>query len=342
MVADSLGGGLGAAVAAGCRWLAPRGWDLVVAAPAPPAATIVAEIDARIEVVDIPRSARSIGAASAAARQLRALVRDLRPDIVHCHGVRSFVITRSLAGQRAMVTLHGTGASVTDPRGYHVVRRAGVATIPALAQRALAAVPGLGRGWVFAPHASPRLAELEPLPPPPPGGPFLWLGRLEDPKRPGLFVDAVALAAREAAVHGVIAGSGALEGSLRAQITRTGAPVELVGHRRDVADLLRACTAAVLFSRSEAVPFAVQEPMWAGRAVIASRLPGTAWLAGTAGPGLTLVDDAEQAAAAMVALACSPATARDHGTAAASRVRDALAPDSPWPQVEAAYRAVAP
>jgi glycosyltransferase involved in cell wall biosynthesis len=269
-------------------------------------------------------------------------VRRVQPDIVHCHGVRAFAITRTLARQCSMVTLHGTGSSVTDPRGYHRIRRFGVAALPTLAVRAFSAVPGLGRGWVFTPHASPLLADLERLPPPSASAPFLWLGRLEDPKQPERFVDALALAARHAPVRGVIAGSGVLEPAIRDRIARTGAPAELAGHRADVPALLRACRAAVLLSRSEAVPFAIQEPMWAGRAAIASRLPGTAWLAGD-GPhaGLTLVDDVDAAAAAMVRLADDAVAAAD-GAAAAARIRGVLAPDSPWAQVEAAYREACP
>jgi len=276
-----------------------------------------------------------MGSMWSAAGQIRRAVAELRPAIVHCHGLRSFWATRVLGRCEAHLTLHGTGAAGDDPPGYRQLRNAALRSLPRLAEVAYSAVPGLPPPWVFAPHVSPRIESLEVLPPAPAGAPVLWLGRLDDPKLPHQLVDAL-LMSRDSGVRGLVAGSGPLERGLREHVERTGAPLELLGHRDDVDDLLRRCSAVVLLSRFEAVPFALTEAMWAGRPVIASNLPGTRWLAGGESHGVTLVGGVEDLAAALVRLA-DPQTSAEQGRRAAARVRALLAPGTPWPQIEAEY-----
>lgn len=331
MVADSLGGGLGAAVAEGADWFARRDWDVTVAAP---------EDDPRalgVEFVplDIPSTVRALRSDIEAARQLRELASRRHPDVVHCHGLRSFVITRLGARLRAFVTLHGTGQPAGDPRGYGVLRGLGVRAARRLAVGAFSAEPGIA-GWRFLPHASPLLRTLEVIPEAPVDGPpeFLWLGRLDTrQKRPDLFVEALAAANERVAVRGLVAGTGPDEEAVRRTAEALGAPVEFLGHRPDVSALLARARAVVLLSRFEAVPFALQEAMWSGRPVVASRLPGADWLVGDGGE---LVGTVDETAEALVKLA-SPEVASAGGAAAARRIRTLLTPDDPWPQVEAAY-----
>lgn len=339
MVADSLQGGLGAAVSAGLSFLQQRDWVATVLAPgAAPAED--ARLLASHRAIPLPSSTRSLRAVRAAGQAIRRAVDEVQPDVVHCHGPRSFVATRLFARQPAVLTLHGTGAMGDDPSGYHLLRRAGLAVLPRVAEVAFSAVPGFDPPWRFAPHASPRLRTLEQLPPPAPDAPFLWLARLDAPKLPYAFVDAIREADRTVPARGAVAGTGPLEAALRAHVDRTGAPVDLLGHRDDVVALLQGCRAVVLLSQFEAVPFAVTEAMWAGRPVIASDLPGTRWLAGTAGPtGLTLTSDVASVTAAMVRLA-DPDVAAAEGQHAAARIRQLLTADAPWPQVEEAYEAV--
>ena len=338
MVADTLEGGLGAAVEAGVRHLATNGWEVTVLAPGPVgrAAGQLRDVHRPLE---LPRTMRALGPAWAAAGEVRRTIRYLRPEVVHCHGLRSFGITRALARQPAVLTLHGTGSAHDDPPGYHAVRRLGLATLPRMARAAFSAVPGHPAPWVFAPHASPRLATLDEQPPPDPDAPFLWLGRLDDPKQPERFVDAIAAVARSVPVRAVIAGSGPLEDRVRDRVRTSRAPVEVLGHRDDVGELLRAARAVVLLSRHEAVPFSLTEAMWAGRGVVASDLPGTRWLASPGSPAVTVTDTDDELVAALTRLA-DPAAAAEAGRAAAVRVRTLLDVSSPWPQIAATYEAM--
>jgi glycosyltransferase involved in cell wall biosynthesis len=81
------------------------------------------------------------------------------------------------------------------------------------------------------------------------------------------------------------------------------------------------------------VSFAVEEAMWAGRAVVSSPTPGITWLVGDAG---VLVGNVTEAVAALHRL-CRPGMAAAEGERAAARIRTLLRPDDPWPLIAKAY-----
>jgi glycosyltransferase involved in cell wall biosynthesis len=108
-----------------------------------------------------------------------------------------------------------------------------------------------------------------------------------------------------------------------------GAPVEVLGERHDLASLLNDAWGVCLFSDFEGVPFAVQEAMWAGRAVVLSDLPSLRWFAGESAAYVT---DLATAAAALERL-CDPAAASHAGEVASQHVRDLLTPDAPFSQL---------
>ncbi len=119
-----------------------------------------------------------------------------------------------------------------------------------------------------------------------------------------------------------------------AAIRSEDAPVELLGGREDVEELIARSWAVVLLSRFEGVNFAIQEAMWCGRAPIASTLPGLSWLIGDAGE---LVTDLASATVAIARLA-DHSVATSLGTRAAERIRSRITADAPWPALDALYR----
>jgi glycosyltransferase involved in cell wall biosynthesis len=247
--------------------------------------------------------------------------------------MRAFTATLATA-RRPFVTLHGAGIVPSDPRGYRHLRQAVRIVIPRVARVAISAAPDVP-GWRFLPHASPRLASLGRLPFPPAGQTptFAWVGRVDEGKPGDEFVEALAALGRRRAVEGVVVGSGNGLARMEALAQRAGVPMQFVGEQ-DPEPFLARAWALVLFSRHEAVSFVAQEAMWAGRAVVASPLPGLRWLIGTTEP---LVHDTTQAAAVLEDL-CDPIRARARGDAAAERIRGLLKPDDPWPAVAAMYR----
>ncbi len=80
----------------------------------------------------------------------------------------------------------------------------------------------------------------------------------------------------------VIAGSGPSEAELHAKIAASGAPVQLLGHRADVADLLAAADLAVVTSQWEARQLFAQEALRAGRPLVATAVGGIPELVGDA------------------------------------------------------------
>jgi Glycosyl transferases group 1/Glycosyltransferase Family 4 len=332
IVCETRLGGMAAAVAGQAAWFTDHSWEVTVAAPGrPPTVGGIHHVD-----LSIPTTTRSAREMLDAARTLRAIIRRIRPTAVHAHGARAFAVTSASLTGRHHVTLHGTGSSASDPTGWGLTRRLGVAMMPLVARAAITVAPGTPGSWEFLPHASPRLAEIEesdlPVGPTPT---FLWVAALDPRKRPDLFVMAVAEASRTRPVRGMMAGGGPLTPAIEGLIRSTRADITMVGETSDIAELIRGSTALALFSGHEGVPFALEEGMWGGRTFIATPHPGVTWLGGDAGWYATTI---EQIATAMVALS-DRAVAQASGRAAAHRVRTLIAPSDPWPAIEAILRA---
>jgi glycosyltransferase involved in cell wall biosynthesis len=111
----------------------------------------------------------------------------------------------------------------------------------------------------------------------------LAIGRLQAQKRFDVLVDAAAGWRDDpGAPVVVIAGAGPDEAALRAQIASTGAPVQLLGSRADVADLLGAADLVALPSQWEARALVAQEALRIGVPLVASAVGGLPQLTGRA------------------------------------------------------------
>jgi glycosyltransferase involved in cell wall biosynthesis len=335
LVGECLVGGLGAVVLDQAAWFSAHGWHVTVAAPRAPDGRWQ-RLAGTYAPIDMPESARQLGEMLATRRSLRTLLADLRPSVVHCHGVRPFVATRLASTHAPYVTLHGAGTIDEDPPGYAKLRAAGLAVVPRMARHAFTAAPGIGHGWEFLLHASPLLRDLDrmPFPGPDTTPTFLWLARVDHRKPGDVFVRAIDALSKERPVRGVIAGDGPQIDDLAKLVERLGAPVDMVGHRPP-APLLAETWGLGLFSSQEAVTFAVQEAMWVGRSVVCSSLAGLRWLVGDAG---AFADDVAAATDAFRRL-CDHDRASALGQRAADRARELIDPEATWPTTERAYLA---
>lgn len=330
IVADALSGGLGGVVLDHSSWFAARGWEVLVASKSDPR-NVALPVPA-VEV-PMPDSVRNVRGIAAAAARLRAAARGFGPDVVHCHGMRAFAVALA-GGRRGIVHLHGSGDLPSDPPWYGGIRRMGLRLVPKVAAAAVSASPDTPGGWRFAPETSPRLRDLSRLPFPSSEVPtFLWLGRLSEQKRPDVFLRALSQVARDRPARGIVAGTGPLEAETKALARELSAPVEFAGEVRDVSALMEQSWAVVLLSRFEGMPLAIEEAMWAERAVVVSDIPPLEWLVGPAG---FLVSNVEEAAAALRRL-CDPEEARRYGAMAATRVRERVSLDGSWPDVLELY-----
>ncbi|GAA3517485.1 glycosyltransferase family 4 protein [Actinocatenispora rupis] len=247
-----------------------------------------------------------------------ALRRGLRDaDVVHAHGMRAGLLAAVARPRTAplVVTWHnvlmagGLSGRVLGVLERVVARSATVCLCASddLVGRLLA----LGARDVRpAPVAAPVLSEPttaaadvrralgasdRPL--------VLSVGRLHPQKGYDLLVDAAAgWRDRDPVPLVAIAGSGPAEEDLAARIAASGAPVVLLGHRDDVADLLAACDVAVVSSRWEARQLFAQEALRAGRPLVTTAVGGVPGLVGDAAVLVPVRDDAATVAALSAAV----------------------------------------
>ena len=309
-----------------------HGWQVEVGAPyhvSPPP-------DIATWPWDLPRTATDLAGLVRASRLLRRRLGSGPPAVVHAHGMRAFAAARAATRGPIFVTLHGVGTFPGEPTGRRRARDLGLRLAPRVAAGALVVAPFDIPGWRFLPHASPSLRAMSAVPTPPTSSvpTFMWVGRLGAPKDPRFFVRALAEVAQRHPVRGLMVGDGPDRADLEALIERLGVDIRLTGQTSDVAALLSEAWALALFSSWEGVTFALQEAMWAGRPVVASRLPGTAWLVAE-GSGF-LTDDLPSAVAGLEALT-DPAVVGEMGRRAGIAVRARITPDDPWPAVAELY-----
>jgi glycosyltransferase involved in cell wall biosynthesis len=152
----------------------------------------------------------------------------------------------------------------------------------------------------------------------------LSVGRLHPQKRYDVLIDAAARwRLRDPAPVVVVAGSGPAYLPLAARISAARAPVTLLGHRTDVADLLAGADLAVVTSDWEARQLFAQEALRAGVPLVATAVGGLPELVGEAAL-LVPAGDVDAVDAAVRSLLDDPALRAD--LAARGRARAAT-----WP-----------
>jgi glycosyltransferase involved in cell wall biosynthesis len=320
LVLASSTGGIGRHVSALARGLVQQGADVTVYGPAATGRQFgFASEGAQFVPVEIP--ARPRLADLRAVRDLRRGLAARGADVIHAHGLRAGLVAgwARPAGSPLVVTWHNA-VLASGVRGWlarrlerRVARAAGV-TLGAsadLVERAIAlGGTDVRLGAVAAPTLPPPArkpsdvrAELSlddgaPL--------ILSVGRLHPQKGYETLIAAAARwPARELPPVVAIAGSGPAHDALAAQIASSGAPVRLLGHRDDIADLLAAADLAVVSSVWEARQLFAQEALRAGVPLVSTAVGGLPELLGD-GAELIPAGDVEALDAAVTGLLADP------------------------------------
>jgi glycosyltransferase involved in cell wall biosynthesis len=177
----------------------------------------------------------------------------------------------------------------------------------------------LGAGWPpERAHYLPNFADAAPAAPigratvgTPVGAPLLLaMGRLHENKAFDVLLDALA---RLPGVHLWLAGTGRLDGALKAQAERLGIQdrVRFLGWRADGSALRAACDVFVCPSRIEPLGNVVLEAWAAGKPVVAAVAAGPVEIMTDEKSGLLVpIDDADALAAAIRRILDDPALAR--------------------------------
>ncbi|MGW4896389.1 glycosyltransferase family 4 protein [Kitasatospora sp. NPDC004240] len=341
-------GGIGAHVRSLAQGLVAHGVTVTVCAPAGTDALFgFSRTGARFHLVDITPTAGARSDATAIGELRRAFT---GADVVHAHGLRAALLS-DLALRTAgrfpglrpetplVVTSHHALLATGMERRLQRLMERRVARAADLVLGASSDLVARARelgatdarlGPVAAPpmpegrldRAAARTALLG-------GGPdrpvVLAVGRLVPQKAFGLLLDASReLAGADPRPLVAIAGDGPEGGALRERVAAEQLPVELLGYRTDVPDLLAAADVVVLSSRWEARSLVVQEAMRAGVPVVATAVGGIPELVGDAA---VLVPPGDPAAlgAAVRELLADPA--RRDRLAAAGRQQAETWPD---------------
>ncbi|MFC8450060.1 glycosyltransferase family 4 protein [Kitasatospora sp. NPDC057223] len=298
--------GIGAHVRSLTQGLVAHGVSVTVCAPAGTDALFgFSATGARFHLVDITPTAGARSDAAAIGELRRAFT---GADVVHAHGLRAGLLS-DLALRTAgrfpglrpetplVVTSHQAMLATGMERRLQRLMERRVARAADLVLGACSDLVARAR------ELGATDARLGPVaaPPMPPGGldraaaraallgdapdrpVVLAIGRLVPQKAFGLLLDA----ARELAGLApqplvVIAGEGAEGPGLRERVAAEGLPVELLGYRTDVPDLLAAADVVVVSSRWEARSLVVQEALRAGVPVVSTAVGGIPELVGDA------------------------------------------------------------
>jgi glycosyltransferase involved in cell wall biosynthesis len=279
-----------------------------------------------------------------AVRELNAVLRGNRADVLVTHGYKSNLLGRPAARQAGVpivsVSRGWTGENL-KVRCYEAIdrfhlrfmdrvvcvsagqaRKARAAGVPAGRVRVIRNGARLGAFADPEPAGRESLRQLA-------GGPgpvVLAAGRLSPEKGFRLLVEAASVIRRAVpTVRLVVCGEGALRPNLERQIRRLGLAgvVRLAGHRSDLDTMLPWADLAVLPSYTEGLPNVALEAAAAGVPVVATAVGGTPEVVVDGQTGyLVPPGDADRLAERIIDLVREPARAAAFGQAARQRMRD--------------------
>lgn len=288
--------------------------------------------------------------------RMAALIREVRPDVVHTHGYRPDILDIGVArrhGVATVSTLHGFTGGDWKVRTYERLQlralRAADAVVAVshgvyerarqsgVGQRTLHLVRNAYAATDFADRQSARAAlGIEDD-----GFHVAWIGRLSAEKGGDVAIDALAYL-RDTPVRLSIIGDGPdrtmLEG--RAVALGVGGRVTLHGIVPDAARYLPAFDAFVLSSRTEGTPMVLLEAMAARLPIVATAVGGVPDVVSDTEGVLVPSNDPPALAAALHRVLDAPAATRERAERAHTRLETEFGVD-PWlARYEALYRAV--
>ncbi|TNH22767.1 glycosyltransferase family 4 protein [Micromonospora orduensis] len=332
LVLASSTGGVGQHVRSVARGLVAAGARVLVCGPAATQEQFdFVGVGARFEPVEIPASPTPADARAVLA--VRRVLAEARVDVVHAHGLRAgLVAVLARPAAPLVVTWHNAvlagglrgGVSRLVERVVARGARVALGASADLVDRAAALGAADAR---LAPVAAPTLPEPRRRPAAVraefgvrPDQPLIVsVGRLHPQKRYDVLIDAAARwRTRTPPPVVVIAGSGPAYLPLAARTSAARAPVTLLGHRTDVADLLAGADLAVVSSDWEARQLFAQEALRAGVPLVATAVGGLPELVGDAA-ALVRPGDVDALDAAVRALLDDPAARAELGRRGAER-----------------------
>lgn len=288
------------------------------------------------------RSPHAAGDARALAA-LVALLRQVRPHIVHTHTAKAGVLGRIAARlcgvPHTVHTYHGHLLHGYFPPPVTVAVRLTERTLASTTSRLVAVgkrvseellAAGIGRPgqYLVVPpgiRLSPPPSQAEArrlLGLPADVGVVAFVGRLTAVKRPDRFAEmAAAVAAQRPDTRFIVAGEGDLLPQARAATRHLGDRVWFLGWRPDVEVVHAASDLTVLTSDNEGMPVSLIEAALVGRPAVTTDVGSAAEVVAHGQTGFVTPPDASQLANAVLRLLADDALRRSLGEAAALRAK---------------------
>ncbi|WP_051460098.1 glycosyltransferase family 4 protein [Methylopila sp. 73B] len=293
---------------------------------------------------------------TALARVHRRLA-PLAPDVVHSHGAKGGVFGRvtgawlNRAKPVARIYAPHGGSLHFDPataegRIYFAIERALETVSDVLVhvseyeRRAYVDKVGAPRCQAVVVRNGLTPPEFEAVAPAPDASDFLYLGMLRDLKGPDVFIEALALLARDgAAATGTIVGDGPDEARYRGLVAERG----LAAHvrflpPRPAREAFATARAIVVPSRAESMPYVVLEAIAAGLPILATDVGGIPEIFGPFSGDLLPPGDAAALAAAMGRLMADAGRARGMARERRAHIAGEFALSSMASRIETVYR----
>jgi len=282
------GGGPDKTILKSCRYLAERGHT----------AEAFYVMDRRSDTTTLPAVAEGLGVkihlaleegaiSFGTVRKLKRTLRQGRFQILETHDYKSNFLARLLRfgnDYRIVATTHGYNRTTRREAAYYALEKmllpwADAVIAPTLGMYHLARSIGVPPERLNLIHNG---IEISRRPSPVRFGGngrahVLYLGRLSPEKDPANLIEAAAiLAERGRRFSLTLAGDGPERPRLEALIQERGltGQVELLGFVREIIPLLQTSDILVSPSRTECMPNAILEAMWAGVPVVATRVGG--------------------------------------------------------------------
>ena len=316
-----------------CRLLRERGHSVEVAWFMPQHRRVVADLE-RIGVTPICLEASSPAAIVGSAITLAALLRRLRPDVVHAHLPLAGAVARIAAATLGIPVVY-TEHNVFD-RYHPLTRLISTATWPlqahvvAVSEDVARTLPRGARSSVvrngvqtrrFAATPAQRVQARRDLGCEETDIVVGTVAVFRPAKRLDRLVDVVGqLIALRPQVRCVIAGYGPLEAEVRSAVETSPARnrINLLGARDDVAEVLPALDVYLMTSSHEGLPIALLEAMAAGRCVVATPVGGIPEVLADGVDGRLV--ELDGLLSALVAVVDDPSCRDRMGASAAARV----------------------
>ena len=275
-----------------------------------------------------------------AFRELRRVIREFDPHIIHTHTAKAGVVGRlaaitSTTDARLVHTFHGHLLhgyfSPTKTRAVIEVERR-------LAKRSTALVTvgqqvrddllaaGIGRADQY--RIIPPGLSLPPLPEKSaaramfqiPQDTFViaFVGRITQIKRPDRFLDVVRTVNRNTAhAHFLVAGAGDLAPMIELAATQERLPITYLGWRSDIENILAASDAMLLTSDNEGTPLSLIQAGMAGLPVVSTNVGSIGEVVTDNASGLLCTSDSGSLASAIQQLMSDSRQAHELGAAGA-------------------------